>query len=291
MEDFHEEDQDELEYHITFPSPNNSTIGKSDIRYAPGSEPIVFLLGWGGCTLEALCDYGMHYSHGGCITISYCPPLKYNFLDSSELRPIAVKLLDLMGEMALENNPIIIHSFSKLGGSLYQLIIEAINKDPLKKSRLKGRIFDSNPGRPRIGSFIKFTQLILKSDPYYQGLFLYMMSLYLLLYSLLCIIKAKIMSILGGAKRQTSYFDWMMRNEENVGVPYLFMYSKDDKIVFFKDIECVIHTKTNMGCNVTKICYDSGSHINHYEMNKESYVATIMSFVYTCTSESNNQTS
>ncbi|CAB4060274.1 unnamed protein product [Lepeophtheirus salmonis] len=113
MEDFHEEDQDELEYHITFPSPNNSTIGKSDIRYAPGSEPIVFLRGWGGCTLEAL---------------------------------------------------------------------------------------------------------------------------------------SKIMSILGGAKRQTSYFDWMMRNEENVGVPYLFMYSKDDKIVFFKDIECVIHTKTNMGC-------------------------------------------
>lgn len=140
-----EDNEDDLEFHITFPSPTSACIpdgGRNDGESAEDSaaaaaaapppapssefvfvnrgdpEPVVFLLGWAGCLDKHLSKYSKIYEDFGCITIRYTAPAEYIFFDVEKIRPLAKKLLDLIAEMSLEENPVFIHVFreEKLSG-------------------------------------------------------------------------------------------------------------------------------------------------------------------------------
>ena len=124
-----EDNEDDLEFHITFPSPTSSitdggskaTTNAPDAAAGQGGEfvfvnrgdpePVVFLLGWAGCIDKHLSKYSKIYEDFGCITIRYTAPAEYIFFDVEKIRPLAKKLLDLISEMSLEENPVFIHVF------------------------------------------------------------------------------------------------------------------------------------------------------------------------------------
>ena len=117
-----EDNEDDLEFHITFPSPTSSITDGKTTPDAAGQgefvfvsrgdpEPVVFLLGWAGCIDKHLSKYSKIYEDFGCITIRYTAPAEYIFFDVEKIRPLAKKLLDLISEMSLEENPVFIHVF------------------------------------------------------------------------------------------------------------------------------------------------------------------------------------
>ena len=132
-----EDNDDDLEYHITFPSPMTAQIepgsGESVAaskgfvyvdalkgEFADDAEPVVFLLGWAGSRDKHLARYSRIYEDAGCVTIRYTAPDEYIFFDQDKVRPLARKLLDLVEEMSLENSPVLVHSFSNGGCVVYQ---------------------------------------------------------------------------------------------------------------------------------------------------------------------------
>ncbi len=58
-------EDDDLEYHITFPSPVSKDISEEDVPPNDGDseavEPVVILLGWGGCDDKHLAKYSAIY--------------------------------------------------------------------------------------------------------------------------------------------------------------------------------------------------------------------------------------
>ena len=73
-----------------------------------------------------MSKYSKIYEDLGCITIRYTAPSEYIFFDVEKIRPLAAKLLDLIAEMSLENNPIFFHVFSNNGSTVYQYMADAI---------------------------------------------------------------------------------------------------------------------------------------------------------------------
>ena len=64
------------------------------------------------------------------------------------LQPTATKILELLFDLNLEENPILFHVFSNGGGVLYKSIIDVLHSEPqFGKLCVAGTIFDSAPGR------------------------------------------------------------------------------------------------------------------------------------------------
>lgn len=61
-------EDDDLEYDITFPSPNTADLdGSNPDCLLNRTEPVVILLGWLGCKEKYLLKYGEIYDQAGLV--------------------------------------------------------------------------------------------------------------------------------------------------------------------------------------------------------------------------------
>ncbi len=146
-----DDNDDDLEFHITFPSPtgrsatpdraptSTSTSTSAETSPPPSPrvplprlvgredpEPVVFLLGWSGCQDKELSEYSRLYEELGCATVRYTAPAEYLFLSPSRIPPLARKLVDLVPEMSLEASPVFVHAFGNNGACVYQHMAELL---------------------------------------------------------------------------------------------------------------------------------------------------------------------
>ena len=197
-----QDNDDDLEFYITFPSP--AQVAKADggpsavpaspsdpnsierLTYTPKDEPepVVYLLGWAGAEDKHLAKYSRIYEDAGCITIRYTAPAEYIFFAPEKIRPLAKKLLDLVEEMSLEGNPVLFHVFSNNGATVYQHMSECLREaEPSSGAgedgeeefsyasivpSIRGQVFDSGPGRRTATSFVKAASAILGGSPRFK---------------------------------------------------------------------------------------------------------------------------
>lgn len=274
------DNDDDMEFHMTFPSPGGSgplTAEDYVFLYQDDVEPVVFLLGWGGCQDHHLAKYSSLYEERGCITVRYTVPIQYLIQDRSKIEPIACRLVSLLEEMCLQENPVFIHSFSNNGATVYQFIREEMKKRPQVNIQLQGVIFDSGPGQRRISSLFRAVHSMTPGP----SLLRIATSLWTIFLVFLFNIYHFIQSwVVGGAAPAPWCWDYVM--QEEVTTPTLFLYSTSDKIVNSEDIEEIAVAKEKAGREVMKVCYEDTEHVAHLRLHRESYVNALVQFIQLC---------
>ncbi|KAM9495017.1 transmembrane protein 53-like [Clarias gariepinus] len=118
-------------------------------------QPVVILLGWAGCRDKYLSKYSSMYNDQGCVTVRYTAPLKTVFISESfgykGLYNTAPKLLEILYDYEVENNPIFFHVFSNGGFMLYRYMVEILQSHKQCSSLyVVGLVMDSTPGNQNI---------------------------------------------------------------------------------------------------------------------------------------------
>jgi len=168
-EDLLAPDDDDLEFHITFPSPVVADVSGPTLddevkeaeeekkgglkRLVSGDdpEPVVFLLGWAGCNDEQLARYSRLYETLGCCTVRYTAPAEYAHLSPSKVPQLAAKLLDLVEDMSMQEAAVFVHAFGNNGASVYRHMTELMHRSQRYTDNVlpqfSGVIFDCAPSR------------------------------------------------------------------------------------------------------------------------------------------------
>ncbi|XP_072919091.1 transmembrane protein 53 isoform X2 [Hemitrygon akajei] len=241
-------------------------------------DPVTILLGWAGCQDKHLAKYSYIYKNQGCVVLRYPTPWQQIFFPgilSKNLHYTARKLLDLLFDIGIEEHPILFHVFSNAGSMLYCQIVELFNQTETKYATLNvvGAIFDSAPGdknllggiralntvlSPSINIFVRcFAILIFTSTAFFRVLF-YPVTRFISL----------------------SFYDAL--KAEPSRWPQLFLYSKADEIISYKDIERMIKARKLLNIEVQSMDFITSQHVSHFKMFPDKYSSKCISFFKRC---------
>ncbi|XP_052899095.1 transmembrane protein 53-B [Anopheles moucheti] len=279
---------DTLEYFIKFPSPNfrsDTQTAESDYVFVCNETnvPIVLLLGWAGCQDKYLMKYSKIYEDRGLITIRYTAPVENLFWKRAGMHQIGEKILKLIYDMNFDSHPLIFHVFSNGGAFLYQHIALALrrSKSPIN---ICGMIFDSAPGDRRIVGLYRAITAIYGKERRCNTLLSALMAVAaILLWTfedafnyVLNFIKPR------GYEVQTNP-SYNLKYESNAW-PQLFLYSREDLLIPYTDIEKFANYRRRCGVDVRMVCFERSEHVKHYIRHPQQYVYTVCKFINDCLS-------
>ncbi|XP_064554054.1 transmembrane protein 53 [Drosophila montana] len=278
-----QEREDALEYFIKFPKPTADT----DFVLVSGNEehnnvPIVMLLGWAGCQDRYLMKYSKIYEERGLITVRYTAPVDTLFWKRSEMIPIGEKILKLIQDMNFDAHPLIFHIFSNGGAYLYQHINLAVrkHKSPLQ---VRGVIFDSAPGERRMLGLYRAITAIYGKEKRCNCLTALAITLTL---SIMWFVEETYSAFKNVFVKSTPLHAspfCELKNETNK-YPQLFLYSKSDVVIPYKDVEKFIRMRRDQGINVSSVCFEDAEHVKIYTKYPAQYVQSVCSFIRNCMS-------
>ncbi|KAH8410309.1 hypothetical protein KR009_011659 [Drosophila setifemur] len=276
------EREDVLEYFIKFPKTSVET--DFQLANANGNEdnivPIVMLLGWAGCQDRYLVKYSKIYEERGLITVRYTAPVDTLFWKRSEMVPIGEKILKLIQDMNFDDHPIIFHIFSNGGAYLYQHINLAIIKfkSPLQ---VRGVIFDSAPGERRILGLYRAITAIYGREKRFNCFTALAITLTL---SIMWFVEEsyaafKSLFVPSTAVHASPFSE--LKNESNK-YPQLFLYSKGDVVIPYKDVEKFIRLRRDQGIDVSSVCFEDAEHVKIFIKYPKQYVQIVCNFIRNC---------
>lgn len=212
-----------------------------------------------------------------CITISYT--LSTDKVFSEKVRESAVKVLEMIEDLSLEENPIMFHVMSNAGAILYCSICEVLRSDPqFSKLKVRGSVFDSTPCKKRIGAAIKALSTSLPPrNPIVNLLITF-------IFSLLIIGKyffTQIARLLGLAVDDGDCHESLANDPSEW--PQLYLYSKADKIVSYHDIDELIARRRKRGFLIFSLCWEDSEHVSHFRTHRETYLKQCYDFLDICT--------
>ncbi|KAL0277325.1 UNVERIFIED_CONTAM: hypothetical protein PYX00_004663 [Menopon gallinae] len=272
---------DDMEYYIKFPASSpkelagNSENDEFTFVYHEDKLPVIVLLGWAGCQDKYLSKYSAIYEQRGCITLRCTAPVVATFMRHDRLPKLGKKLLDVIYDMTLDEHPIFFHIFSNGGAFFYQHISFHMQRQE-RKLQVKGVIFDSAPGEKRFYSVYRALSAIIGGSQWYNVPLAFVIALFLFLSFL---IMAYIKAFLHMKKPQT---DPIVLADEPFNWPQLFIYSKNDELVRFEDVEKFISMREKRGIRVERLCLENSPHVQHLITVREQYITTVLNFVHNC---------
>ncbi|KAH8357982.1 hypothetical protein KR084_006495 [Drosophila pseudotakahashii] len=276
------EQEDSLEYFIKFPKPSseNDFVLASANDFKDNNVPIVMLLGWAGCQDRYLMKYSKIYEDRGLITVRYTAPVDTLFWKRSEMVPIGEKILKLIQDMNFDSHPLIFHIFSNGGAYLYQHISLAVirHKSPLQ---VRGVIFDSAPGERRMIGLYRAITAIYGREKRCNCLKALAITITL---SMMWFVEesiSAIKSLFGQSSpiRSSPFCD--LKNEANK-YPQLFLYSKGDVVIPYRDVEKFIRLRRDQGIDVSSVCFEDAEHVKIYTKYPKQYVQCVCNFIRNC---------
>ncbi|KAH8272204.1 hypothetical protein KR018_011112, partial [Drosophila ironensis] len=273
---------DTLEYFIKFPKPsiekyfaltNTNEINDDNV-------PIVLLLGWAGCQDRYLLKYSKIYEERGLITVRYTAPVDTLFWNRSEMVPIGEKILKLIQDMNFDDHPLIFHIFSNGGAYLYQHINLAVIKhnSPLQ---VRGVIFDSAPGERRMLGLYRAITAIYGRQKRCNCLTALVITITL---SFMWFVEesfAAIWSLFAKSKPIYASPFCELKNETNK-YPQLFLYSKGDIVIPYKDVEKFIRLRRDQGIEVSSVRFEDAEHVKIFIKYPDQYVQCVCNFIRNC---------
>lgn len=209
--------------------------------------------------------------------------------------------------MSLDEHPIIFHIFSNGGAFFYQhvsLQMQAQNK----QLQVKGVIFDSAPGERRFSSVYRALAAIIGGPLWYNvpvsliatffifSFFILMVNIDIISQKInsdivshvkmvlkhvlkLIFFQAYIKGLLQFKKPQT---EPIVLADEPYNWPQLFIYSKEDELVRYEDIERFAAKRKAKGVKVLQVCLENSPHVQHLITHREIYINTVVNFIQDC---------
>uniref|UniRef100_T1J1M2 Transmembrane protein 53 n=1 Tax=Strigamia maritima TaxID=126957 RepID=T1J1M2_STRMM len=281
------DDEDDLEYHVTFPSPTPRTASSQendDFVYVgwDDKEPVVVLLGWSGCRDRDLAKYSALYELKGlltCITIRYVPAPRDVFLNPSKFQRVALKLLELITDLNLEEHPILFHMFSNGGCMVYRYISKFIYSDADLTLQVRGCVFDSGPAITTVVGTTSAISESIRGSRFYRMAFSVFTFLYLSLYGIV----EYIASLIWSQQREAFCIGlWEDLSRDRLTCPQLFFFSRADKICGNESIEKFIVIRKKLGIDAVSVCWDDSAHVRHYVTHPDVYADQLHAFLDAC---------
>uniref|UniRef100_A0A8C4WWA2 Transmembrane protein 53 n=1 Tax=Eptatretus burgeri TaxID=7764 RepID=A0A8C4WWA2_EPTBU len=243
------------------------------------NEPIVFLLGWAGCHDRHLAKYTGIYHQQGCITIRYTARPQdiflWGILGTSQLSNTAHKLLDLLFDIGVNDHPILFHSFSNGGALLYRYFAEAVNNTDcahFAAERVIGAVFDSGPGERHIAGSLRALNTTLQSSVVSP-------LRYVLLFLFFFFTVAMKFLILPLGFCDSLYSKLL---HQHCRWPELYLYSRADTIVQYKDVEHIMAARNQFGVITQAVDFGTSEHVQHYRRFPQRYQVICCSFLKHC---------
>ncbi|CAH2310636.1 transmembrane 53 [Pelobates cultripes] len=242
-------------------------------------EPVVILLGWGGCKDRLLAKYSTIYHKQGCFVIRYTAAWRTVFISESfgfsTLREQAEKLLKLLFDYKLEKCPVMFHVFSNGGFMLYRYILELLHSHrQLSKLHVVGTIFDSAPGNRNVRGSVRALNVILKPNTNVLLRFLGLAAF--------CLMVIVVRIILYPLTRllHENHYDAMKKDTSPW--PQLYLYSKADPIISYLDVESMIALRRSRQLPTKAFDFEKSEHVEHYRRYPERYSEICTSFLKDC---------
>ncbi|NP_001107322.1 transmembrane protein 53 [Xenopus tropicalis] len=264
----------ELDYTIEFPEPTFQ-----DWQWDREQEPVVILLGWGGCKDQYLTKYGAIYHNKGCTVIKYTAAWNAVFvtesLGLSSLREEAKKLLELLFEYEIEKSPILFHVFSNGGFMLYRYIVELLQSHcRLNKLHVVGTIFDSAPGNRNVIGSVRALDTILRTSTNKAFRFLALAAFALMVIILRILLYPVTRYV------HENHYDAMKKDPSRW--PQLYLYSRADPIISYLDVESIIAARRRRCLPTEALDFGKSEHVSHFRRFPQRYSETCTSFLRDC---------
>ncbi|KAJ8346158.1 hypothetical protein SKAU_G00303510 [Synaphobranchus kaupii] len=260
-----------IDYNIVFPE---SFITE---RHWQGlKEPVVILLGWGGCKDKHLTKYSSIYNERGCITIRYTAPLKTVFISEAfgykELNATAHKLLELLYDYEVENNPIFFHVFSNGGFMLYRYMAELLHSHGrFSTLRVVGAVVDSAPGSQNVRGALRAITAAL--GPNTNAVLLYfLLGLFGFMVFLLRIVLYSVTKYI-----HKNHYDAL--RDHPPAWPQLYLYSRVDRMIRHRDVEQMVKAVQEKGITVDSFDFGTSAHVSHFRDFPEEYSSRCLAFL------------
>ncbi|XP_067846291.1 enoyl-CoA hydratase domain-containing protein 2, mitochondrial isoform X5 [Heptranchias perlo] len=215
----------------------------------------------------------------GCIVLRYTAPWRLIFFPgifSKNLRCTARKFLDMLFDIGIEEHPILFHVFSNAGCMLYRHIVELqFNKSATYFTKLNvvGTIFDSAPGNKNLQGGIRALYIVLGSSTN-----LFMKYIAIAAFGLIVLLRV----VLYPVTQFVSLSSYDALKVDPSRWPQLYLYSKADKIISYKEIEAMIKIRKLLGIQVQSMDFNTSQHVNHFREFPETYSTKCISFLKEC---------
>lgn len=72
-----------------------------------------------------------------------------------------------------------------------------------------------------------------------------------------------------------------LKFQENI-CPQLFLYSQQDKLISYKDIERFAEHRKKLDVHVDMVCFDEAEHVKLYSKYPQKYILCICRFINEC---------
>ena len=240
-------------------------------------EPVVFLIGWAGCTDTHLAKYSNMYAKCGLTTVAFKPQFRRYFItvdDMISLKKQAQKFLEISADLGLEEHPVFFHVFSNNGMAFYSELVELIlfgNKyDHLK---VCGAVLDSCPGRPHVSTLYRYSLISARLDNLttFQTLLRIACAFFFAVLTPLTRIIFGWRSLISLANRARTEH-W----------PLYYIYSDIDSLIPFKDVELSIRYRSQNGLPVGSHRFKDSVHVAHYVKYPDEYSEHCITFISNC---------
>ncbi|TRY91235.1 hypothetical protein DNTS_035567 [Danionella cerebrum] len=264
----------DLDYNVVFPE---ALI--SEKHWRGSKEPVVILLGWAGSRDKHLAKYSSIYNEQGCTTLRYTAPLKTVFISESlgykELRSTAHRLLELLYDYEVENNPIFFHVFSNGGFMLYRYMVELLHSHKQFRSlSVVGSVVDSAPGSQNVIGALRALKTTLgpKVNVILQYLLLALFAVAVFLLRIVLYPLTKYF--------HKNHYDAMM--EQPAPWPQMYLYSRADRVIRYREVEKMVKALQEKGLKVESFDFISPAHVSLYRDCPEDYSSRCRTFLSCC---------
>jgi hypothetical protein len=242
--------------------------------------PLALVLGWAGSIDSNVSKYSKIYEDFGYHTIRFSPNTISTLIQVQNHKSFAYELLRLIDETHnLTNNPIIVHTFSNAGLFIYRFFSEIIHNEA-KYARLRDKvkclIMDSGPGWPESTRALIQNVSVLVSS---QINIPYIGHLIAIIGFAVFMIRHKFFI---GSNYFTSFFQSLVKDKNEV--PILLFYSKQDRLLSYKDALRFIEDRHKHSPNVSLFTYEfmGTEHVSHYQKHPKEYRQRIEEHIRIC---------
>lgn len=213
------------------------------------------------------------------MTLRFTAPLKTVFISEplgyKELRSTAQRLLELLYDYEVENNPIFFHVFSNGGFMLYRYIVELLHSHPQFSTLcVVGTVVDSAPGSQNVIGALRALKTTL--GPKVNVLLQYLLlAVFAVAVVLLRVVLYPVTKYL-----HKNHYDAMM--EHPAPWPQMYLYSRSDRVIRYRDVEKMANVLREKGLTVESFDFITPAHVSLYRDCPEDYSSRCRTFLTGC---------
>ena len=84
------------------------------------------------------------------------------------------------------------------------------------------------------------------------------------------------------SKKMNEHYLYDNMAEDPTRWPMMFLYSKNDKVVYHEDIEEMMMRRQEVGVHVDSVCWDDSEHVSHFRSHPKEYIDACRDFLAFC---------